>query len=71
MCWVYRMRRTYGSGSPSMRCHERAVRKSAVCTRSSARCASPVRRYAVRSSAGERAATNAVNAAWSVSCVLI
>src|SRR4051812_40969672 len=64
------MRRTYGSGSPSIRCHPLAALNSAVCTRSSARWASPVSRYAVRDRAGVRATTNARNASSSYVVVM-
>jgi hypothetical protein len=54
-------RRTYGSGGPSIRAQANQHLANAVCSRSSASPWSPVSRYAVRSSAGDRVATNSSN----------
>lgn len=51
------IRRTYGSGSPSMRRHASQARASAVCSRFSASAQSRVSRKAVRNSRGERVTT--------------
>ena len=50
--------RTYGSGRSAIRFHRGTTFSRVACTRSSASAWLPVRRYAVRNSAGRRASTN-------------